>query len=369
MRSRISVERAITIDASLDAAHDSGNILRTQSTTIPNVPLPRGISVGGSPRCQEPMRGSIARTHSEKVPIQSYDSPLLRVNTLGSDEGKLKQTKQTYGATFTKLIKKVKKLEKIVKTSQTRWRPKIVVSNDEEDSEDSSKQGRMIEDINQDAGITLVTPTKVSSQEDQHEVQLGILTAAKVLANAAKKNVTYTRRRRAVSTGSSGVSTASRLFSTAEESVSTVGASIQVSTAGMVQEVSIPSLVATKDKGKVIMQESEQPKKIKKRVQIQMSLDEELAQKLHEEEQAKFNAKQEAKFKAEQEKLLACETTKDVANLLVADVEWDDVQAQIQADEDLAQRMLEEERENLSIAKMVRLLTDLIDKRKKLQAA
>ncbi|GJV90899.1 hypothetical protein Tco_1538712 [Tanacetum coccineum] len=66
---------------------------------------------------------------------------------------------------------------------------------------------------------------------------------------------------------------------------------------------------AAKDKGKAIMQESEQPKKIKKRVQIQMSLDEELAQN---------------------------ETTKDEANPSVTDVDWDDVQAQIQADEDLA---------------------------------
>ncbi|GJS48338.1 hypothetical protein Tco_0598459 [Tanacetum coccineum] len=222
-----SVERAITTDASLDAAQDNGNILRTQSTAIPNVPLPQGIGAGGSPKCQEATRGSIAQNRSEKVE---------------SLETGLKQTKQTYSATCTKLIKK----------------------------EDSSKQGRMIEDIDQDAGITLVTSTKVSSQEDQ----LGIISAAKVLADAAKKNVIYTRRRIAVSTGSGGVSTTSRLFSTAKESVST---------AGMVQEVSIPSPVATKDKGKAIMQESEQPKKIKKRVQIQISRDEEVAQKLQEE--------------------------------------------------------------------------------------
>ncbi|GJU67769.1 hypothetical protein Tco_1254028 [Tanacetum coccineum] len=47
----------------------------------------------------------------------------------------------------------------------------------------------------------------------------------------------------------------------------------------------------------------------------------------------------------------------------------DDVQAQIQADEDLAQRMLEEERESLSIIERARLVAELIDKRKKLQAA
>ncbi|GKD57407.1 hypothetical protein Tco_1290794, partial [Tanacetum coccineum] len=48
-----------------------------------------------------------------------------------------------------------------------------------------------------------------------------------------------------------------------------------------------------KDKGKAIMQESKPPKKIKKRVQVQMSIDEELAKKVFEEEQAKFKAEQE----------------------------------------------------------------------------
>ncbi|GJW01744.1 hypothetical protein Tco_1556995 [Tanacetum coccineum] len=122
------------------------------------------------------------------------------------------------------------------------------------------------------------------------------------------------------------------------------------------------------DKGKAIMQESEKPKKIKKKVQIQMSLDKELAQKLHEEEQARFNAEQEEKFYAEQEELLASETTKDEDNPSVTDVDWDDVQAQIQADKDMAQRMLEKERESLSIVERTILLAELIDKRKKFQA-
>ncbi|GJY22764.1 uncharacterized mitochondrial protein-like protein, partial [Tanacetum coccineum] len=61
-------------------------------------------------------------------------------------EAYLKQTKQVYGAAYTKLIMKVKKLEKTVKTSQARRRAKIVVSDDEEDLEDSSKQGRMIDE-------------------------------------------------------------------------------------------------------------------------------------------------------------------------------------------------------------------------------
>nr|GEZ35862.1 hypothetical protein [Tanacetum cinerariifolium] len=43
-----NVERATTTAASLDAAHDSGNILKTQSTAMPNVPLPQGIIIGGT---------------------------------------------------------------------------------------------------------------------------------------------------------------------------------------------------------------------------------------------------------------------------------------------------------------------------------
>ncbi|GJV19844.1 putative ribonuclease H-like domain-containing protein [Tanacetum coccineum] len=57
---------------------------------------------------------------------------------------------------YTKLIMKVKKLEKTVKTRQARRRAKIMVLNDDMTSEDSSKQGRMIEEIDQDVGVTLM---------------------------------------------------------------------------------------------------------------------------------------------------------------------------------------------------------------------
>ncbi|GJV84403.1 hypothetical protein Tco_1524301 [Tanacetum coccineum] len=137
-----------------------------QKTQTPRQALNQGISACGSPRCQEATRGSIAQTRSERVPTQPYDSPLPRVNTLGSNEGRL----------------------------------------------------------------TLITPTH--SQEDQPQDQLGVFSATKVFADAAKNVHTYTRRRRAVSTGSGGVSTASRLFSIAEELVSTAGALVPVSTAG-----------------------------------------------------------------------------------------------------------------------------------------
>ncbi|GKF15759.1 hypothetical protein Tco_0057221, partial [Tanacetum coccineum] len=90
----------------------------------------------------------------DKTPTMPHDSPLLR--KVESLETNLKQTKQLYGATYTRLIKKVKKLEKTVKSSQARRRAKIVVSNDEDDLEDPFIQGRKIDEIDQDPGISLV---------------------------------------------------------------------------------------------------------------------------------------------------------------------------------------------------------------------
>nr|GEV20778.1 xylulose kinase-1 [Tanacetum cinerariifolium] len=153
--------------------------------------------------------GSIAQTRSERVPTPSYDSPLLGVHTPGSDKERFEQRKLTVLAleesktaqdlVITRLKLKVKKLVK------------------------KKKKGRFDDETDFDEGFykVQVIPTQ-----------------------------TYTRRRRAISIGSGGNSTASRLFSTAKESVSTVGASMPVSTAGMVQEVniSIPSPVEVKDK-------------------------------------------------------------------------------------------------------------------------
>nr|GEU29024.1 hypothetical protein [Tanacetum cinerariifolium] len=233
-------------------ALDENTKLPQTSVPIPNVP-DEVVYEKWQSQASRNYEGSIAQTRSERVPTPPHDSPLLRFNTIGRDEGNLRQTKKVYGTAYTKLIMKE----------------------------------RMIEDIDQDTGITLVAPTKISSQKDQPEDQLGVLSAVKVLADAAKKKVNnYTRRRRAVSTGSKGISTASRIFSTAKELVSTTSESMPISTADVVQK-------GVKDK----------------------------AQKLYDEEHERFNAEQEEKFNAEKEELLASETTKDEDNPSVTNVD------------------------------------------------
>ncbi|GKD65489.1 hypothetical protein Tco_1307597, partial [Tanacetum coccineum] len=108
-----------------------------------------------------------------------HELPLQSVHSLGRDEGSLSlneltvfytllskkvksleseihQTKQTYSTAFTKLINRVKKLEHTIKTSQARRIFKVVLSDDEEEAEDSYKQGRKIFNIDKDPTISLV---------------------------------------------------------------------------------------------------------------------------------------------------------------------------------------------------------------------
>ncbi|GJR04964.1 hypothetical protein Tco_0527948 [Tanacetum coccineum] len=59
---------------------------------------------------------------------------------------------------------------------------------------------------------------------------------------------------------------------------------------------------SAKDKGKAIMEEPATLKKVKKRTQVQLSMDEELARKMEEEERARFNAEHEARALQEEEK-------------------------------------------------------------------
>nr|GFA60147.1 hypothetical protein [Tanacetum cinerariifolium] len=139
------VERAVTTAASLDAEHTSGNINRTQSTVMPNVPLPRGIGVDGSPRGNKDCSKLITRLK-------------LRVK---------------------KLEKKKKKARTPQPIKKRLFKVRVESSADENiDEEDPSKQGRsMIKEIYQDAGVTLVTDIlkkdkiKAKMDKTEHEME------------------------------------------------------------------------------------------------------------------------------------------------------------------------------------------------------
>ncbi|GJW59054.1 hypothetical protein Tco_0105785 [Tanacetum coccineum] len=101
------------------------------------------------------------------------------------------------------------------------------------------------------------------------------------------------------------------------EVVRKVEMEIKVSTA----EAHVYTRRSAKDKGKAIMEEPATPKKVKKRTQVQLSMDEELARKMEEEERVKFNAEQEARaLQEEDEERLnleaTCSSKKEYDNIL-----------------------------------------------------
>ncbi|GKC27631.1 hypothetical protein Tco_1034925 [Tanacetum coccineum] len=154
-------------------------------------------------------------------------------------ESELKQTKQTYSTALTKLILRVKKLEQKVKTAKARRRARIVLSEDEDDVEDSSKQGRKISAVDKDPTISLEN----AEIQEENSADTEILLQEEELTELVEDQGSGEK-------GEKEVSTVGAELSTAAPEVSTAAANL-------------------------------------------MSMDEELAKKVFEEEQAKAMAEQE----------------------------------------------------------------------------
>ncbi|GKA49468.1 hypothetical protein Tco_0742541 [Tanacetum coccineum] len=194
----------------------------------------------------------------------------------------------------------MKRLFKVGRSAQ-------VVSSEDEglgDQEDASKQGRKIDDIDQDAEVTLVDETQASVKP-------------KVVVQEPVQSITTT-------TPSTIPKSKSITFRDPSESTTRTTLT------------SIPSNI--KNKGKAKMIEPEKPLKMKE----QIRLDEELAFKLQakEEEQAR----------------LARETVEKVKE---ANISWDNKQAMIEADRLLAGRLQAREQEELTDEDKARLFVEL----------
>ncbi|GJW90050.1 hypothetical protein Tco_0167603 [Tanacetum coccineum] len=217
-----------------------------------------------------------------KTSTMPHDSPLPRVYTLGSDEGRiqpnelmelvtklsdrvkvlennLKQTKKTYGAAFTKLIKKVKTLEKTIKSNKARRRAQSVISDDEE--EDSFNQRRKFAEIDEDPDISLV------KQMIHHDAQ-------------TRGRQEYDLEPNFEFTAPEEVYTTKPDISTANVPVSTYGAEVSTATESLVYIRR--SAAKRKDNGKAIVEEYEPTQTKTKIQQEQERLGFEEAQRLQE---------------------------------------------------------------------------------------
>ncbi|GJT16024.1 hypothetical protein Tco_0874730 [Tanacetum coccineum] len=167
-------------------------------------------------------------------------------------EKDLQQTKKIYSTALTKLVLRVKKLEYKLKSGKARRKEKI----EEEVHEKPSDETKVI--------VQKETPTEIIEEpgsSEKGEIEISTASRLKVTKVSIAAAHVYTRRK-------------------------------------------------AKDKGKAIMEELATPKKVKKRTQVQLSMDEELARKMEEEERVKFNAEQEARaLQEEDEERLNLEAT------------------------------------------------------------
>ncbi|GJR72337.1 hypothetical protein Tco_0084702 [Tanacetum coccineum] len=280
--------RATTIVSSLELEQGSGNIFKTQTKATPSRPSsPRTSSEGG------PCEGNTSRSgEGSMLLLELMDICTKLSRKVTALENELSSTKVVHNKALITLTKRVQKLEKKLKLKR---RSAVVDSLEDEEaslhSEDSSKQGRMIEEIDEDENVNLV---KSNKQGEAHD--------------------TARHRMESDDTEVVDFSTASPQNDDDEVTLAETLVNIKMS--------------ATKDKGKAIMQEFEPPKKIKKKEMIQIGHDEELAQKLHAEELVKDTARQEQE-RYDFEKALELQKQLDEKEKVVAksqahDIDWSD---------------------------------------------
>ncbi|GKD58421.1 hypothetical protein Tco_1295930, partial [Tanacetum coccineum] len=271
-------------------------------------------------------RGNTLRSGEDSLKLNELMELCTNLKTRVLD---LEKTKTTQAKEIVSLKRRVKKLEQ-KKRSRTHGLKRLykvglttrVESSRDEESlgEDASKQGR-INAIDADEDITLV-----NDQDDTDMFNVNTLTAL-----AALKNVKPKVKANVVEEPSVPVSAASTKVSAA---TTTTTAIIPTPRKGIViTELGIstttttissqPSQVKVQDKGKGIMIEEPVVEQVKhmKRLE-QMRLDEELAFKLQ----------------AEEKERLAREKVQQIEE---ANIAWDDVQAKVEVDYQLAQRLTE----------------------------
>ncbi|GJU53833.1 hypothetical protein Tco_1227547 [Tanacetum coccineum] len=185
--------RANTTAFSLEAEQGSGNIAKTQTKATSSGPSsPRTSSEGGL-GCHFAIGDILVQARPERVSNLPNEPPLREGNTYRSGEGsmqilelinlykklsdkvtsfedELASTKAVYNKALITLTKRVKKLEKQLKHKKKRA---VIDSSKDEgpslNAEDSPKQGRIIEEIDKNKTINLVKIRELGKSHDTAE--------------------------------------------------------------------------------------------------------------------------------------------------------------------------------------------------------
>nr|GEW67132.1 hypothetical protein [Tanacetum cinerariifolium] len=329
-----SVERAITTDVSLVAEQDSDNITKTQSTAMSNDPISQEISLGNRTKCQETTLGDIdTQTRFETASKQSHDLPLSEVNTSGSGEDSMEhqadltdvvpptphdaplsgdhtpRTKTTQDKVITRLKLRVRRLDKKRKARNSQPIKKRLFKGRVETSTDKSLE---------DKG----SGEKCGSTADQvNTARLEVSTAT--LSTPPTTTTIF---------GDEDLTIAQTLIKLRSEKA--------------------------KEKGVAFRDVKEPPRLTRSTIPLQPlpaidPKDKELAQRIYEKELAKLDRAQNERQKQED------------ATIAALTEEFDEIQAKIDADHELAVRMTHEEQEMYKIEERARLLSKYFERRKK----
>ncbi|GKA18623.1 hypothetical protein Tco_0698538 [Tanacetum coccineum] len=315
---------------------------------------------GSGPRRQDTLGDIIAQTRFENVSNTSNDSLLAGVNTPRSDEDSmqlkelvefctklqqrvlnLENIKTTQAQEITSLKLRVKKLEnkggsriyKLKRLYKVSRSARMVSSNEASlgDQEDASKQGRKIDDIDKDADIALVDETQ-GRYGDDLMFDTCVLDDEDVFAghDMAEKDINVAKKE---------VSTAGEIVTTA---------SVEVSTADdLTLDQTLTEIISARPKAKgIVFREPDESTTTTTRPQQQPIKEKRL--------QAQMQAELE-----EEDRLIR--QREEEANI----VSWDNMQAMIDADYQMAQQMQAEEQEKLSIKEKSKLFVQLLEARKK----
>nr|GEW41889.1 hypothetical protein [Tanacetum cinerariifolium] len=238
----------------------------------------------------------------------------------------LEKTKTAQAKKIADLKKRVKKLERTKKLRtfglKRLWKigstARVESSKDKESlggQEDASKQGRMIDNIDQDEEIALVNETQ-GRMNDEEMFEVNDLAGDEVIVDA----------------------TAGEVVTTAKD--------VEVTTATTTPQISKDELTLAQTLIEIKIA------KPKERGKDQIAFNEEVTR----------NIEAEIKAKMEEEERIARE--KDEANMDVIE-QWDEVQAKTVADMELAQKLQTKEQEQLTDAEKARLFMELLEKRRK----
>ncbi|GJX03956.1 hypothetical protein Tco_0189872, partial [Tanacetum coccineum] len=165
-------------------------------------------------------------------------------------------------------------MEYKVKASKSRRRARVIISDNEEDLEDSSRRGRIITEIDQNPSISLVQDKRTSWIQEDADIQG---------RNSADTEILLEEPTELVEDFGSGEKVSTAGVSTAEAELSTVIPEVSTAASTTANPMYIRrSAEKRKDKGKAIMKEDESVQKKTKKQLEQERLSHEAAIRLQE---------------------------------------------------------------------------------------